>query len=728
PLRTGRSVGFSAFVRDITMRKRAEETLARERNLLRTLIDNLPAYIYLKDTEGRYVVNNRANVRAIRAESEAATLGKTVFDFFAEETARLYDADDRRVLATGQPLLEREVLTQDHEGNERWLLTTKLPLWDGHGAITGLLGISLDVTERKRAGQKLRTQLERLNLLDQITRAIGQRQDLKSIFQVVCQHLEAHLPIDFACVCLYDKNQNSLKVAGVGRKSQSLAQDLATPEGSLISVDRNGLSRCVAGQLLYEPETDRAEFPFSRRLATGGLHSFVAAPLLVESNVFGVLLAARLEPRSFNSADCEFLRQLSEHVALAAHHAQLHGVLRQAYDDLRQTQQVAMQQERLRAIGQMASGIAHDINNAISPATLYTESLLENEPNLSARAREYLTTIQRALDDVAGTVARMREFYRQREPQVTLTPVPLNTLVEQVVSLTRARWSDMPQQRGHVIQTQTDLAPDLPSILGIESEIREALTNLIFNAADAMPNGGTLTLRTRVSASQPGPGEPACSPYVQVEVTDTGSGMDEATRRRCLEPFFTTKGERGTGLGLAMVYGTMQRHGGEVEIESTPGQGTTVRLSFPLRPAELADPPKAEMSRTTSSPLRILVVDDDSVLLKSLSDTLEADGHAVVAAHNGRVGIDTFLAAQQGNDPFAIVITDLGMPYVDGVKVASAVKEASASTPVILLTGWGQRAAGEGDVPPHVDRVLSKPPKLHELREALAHCCPRASA
>ena len=181
-------------------------------------------------------------------------------------------------------------------------------------------------------------------------------------------------------------------------------------------------------------------------------------------------------------------------MALAAHQAQLYDALQQAYDDLRQTQQAVMQQERLRALGQMASGIAHDINNAISPVALYTESLLENEPNLSARARDYLETIQHAIEDVAATVARMREFYRQREPQLTLTPVQLNRLIQQVLDLSRARWSDMPQQRGLMIELETELAPDLPAIMGVESEIREALINLVFNAVDAMPDGGTLTL------------------------------------------------------------------------------------------------------------------------------------------------------------------------------------------------------------------------------------------
>jgi signal transduction histidine kinase/CheY-like chemotaxis protein len=439
----------------------------------------------------------------------------------------------------------------------------------------------------------------------------------------------------------------------------------------------------------------------------------VAAPLQIESKVFGVLIAARKQAEAFSSGDCEFLRQLSEHVALAAHQAQMYEALHQAYVDLRQTQQTVMQQERLRALGQMASGIAHDINNAISPVALYTEMLLEQEPDLSKRTREYLETTERAIGDVAHTVARMREFYRQHEPELVLSPVDLSVLAQQVIDLTRARWSDMPQQRGIVIELRPELGPALPSVAGIESEIREALINLVFNAVDSMPEGGMLTIR---SVARTAPGGTQC---VDVEVTDTGVGMSEETRRRCLEPFFTTKGERGTGLGLAMVYGVTRRHKADIEIESAPERGTTFRLRFPV-PAPESNPAPAQPRKAMPPRLRILSVDDDPLLIKSLSDALEADGHAVVTANGGQAGIDAFRAAEERHEGFEVVITDLGMPYVDGRKVASAIKGDSPATPVILLTGWGQRLVAEGDIPPHVDRVLNKSPKLRELRAALA--------
>ncbi|MGA0612668.1 ATP-binding protein [Caldimonas sp. KR1-144] len=573
--------------------------------------------------------------------------------------------------------------------------------------------LSAEVAERKQAQLRLQAQLARLNLLDQVTCAIGERQDLQSIYQVTIRSLEERLPADFCCICRYDAAEAQLTVTRVGVHSAALALEMAMTESALVPIDRNGLSRCVRGHLVYEEDIGQTRFPFPQRLASGGLRSLVIAPLQSESRVFGVMVVARREPHAFSSGDCEFLRQLSAHVALAARQAELHSSLQRAYDDLRQTQQAVMQQERLRALGQMASGIAHDINNAISPVVLYTESLLEHEPNLSPQARSYLENIARAVDDVAATVQRMREFYRQRTPQLALTGLSPNKLVREVAEMTRARWSDMPQQRGIVIRLSTDLADDVPEIAGVESEVREALINLVFNAVDAMPDGGELTLRTRRVTDAQG------APAARIDVADTGIGMDEQTRRRCLEPFFTTKGERGTGLGLAMVYGAAQRHGAQVDIDSEPGRGTTVMLRFPPPSEATTNAVAGAEAPARSQRLRILLVDDDPLLLKTLQDMLERDGHVVVAANDGQAGIDAFEASTRSGEAFSLVLTDLGMPYVDGRKVADAVKRASPSTPVVLLTGWGQGLLGDDETLPHVDEVLSKPPKLADLRRAL---------
>jgi len=194
--------------------------------------------------------------------------------------------------------------------------------------------------------------------------------------------------------------------------------------------------------------------------------------------------------------------------------------------------------------------------------------------------------------------------------------------------------------------------------------------------------------------------------------------MDEATRNRCLELFFTTKGVRGTGLGLAMVYGTVERHGGELQIESTLGEGTLIRLTFPAAAA----PPTGMVARQPAAqrPLRILVIDDDPIILKSLRDILEPYGHLIGLADGGQRGIDAFRAAYDRGEAFEVVITDLGMPHIDGRAVAAAVRSLEPKTRVILLTGWGHRMLAENDAPANVDRVMGKPPKLALLRAALA--------
>jgi signal transduction histidine kinase/ActR/RegA family two-component response regulator/HAMP domain-containing protein len=566
-----------------------------------------------------------------------------------------------------------------------------------------------DVAERKQ-----QEQLARLDLLQRTTHAIGERQDLDSIFNVILRSLEDNLPIDFGCVCIHDAAARRLTVASIGPKSAARAAQMHIRLNGELPVDQNGFSRCLRGVLVHEPDTAEVHFPVSQGFAAAGLRSLVAAPLVVESQVFGVLLVARARPGSFSSGDCEFVRQLSAHVALAAHQVQLYTQLHKAYDDLRESQQAILQQERLRALGQMASGIAHDINNAISPVALYTESLLDHEPNLSERGRSFLRIIQRAIDDVGQTVARMREFYRQRERQSDLVALDLNPLIEQVIELTRARWSDVPQERGIVIRVKTELAASLPKVLGMESDIRDALTNLVFNAVDAMPSGGTLTVRTRSVAAPSANGELA----VELDVADTGAGMDEETRKRCFEPFFTTKGERGTGMGLAMVYGMVQRHGAHVEIDSAVGRGTTVKLQFvvatPSATATILAPKRPQRA------LNLLVVDDDPLVGQSLRHVLSNEGHTVTAVDAGQAGIDAFSAAHARGAPFDVVMTDLGMPYVDGRAVAAAVKALSPRTPVLLLTGWGQRLSTEQNIPENVDQLLSKPPKLPDLLQALA--------
>jgi signal transduction histidine kinase/ActR/RegA family two-component response regulator len=394
--------------------------------------------------------------------------------------------------------------------------------------------------------------------------------------------------------------------------------------------------------------------------------------------------------------------------------------LQEAYEELRRTQQVVVQQERLRALGQMASGIAHDINNALSPIVAYSELLQTTQPDLSEKAREYLQIINQAGEDIAHIVTRMREFYRRHSDSEPLTKVDLNQIVKEVIVLTRPRWRDVAQRYGISINVEPELESGLPPLLSDASELREALTNLIFNAVDALPSGGTINLVTRSVNRPASPESKAAERQLQIEVRDDGVGMDEKTRLRCLEPFFSTKAQRGgTGLGLAMVYGMMQRHDGTIDIESLPGKGTSIRLTFPMRESPSQTAASVAPNGIPKRSLNILCIDDQPQMLQLLGDCLPSFGHRVTIASNGEKGLELFHAAKLKNKPYEIVITDLGLPDVDGHQVAKAIKAESPGTPIIMMTGWGKMMKENKEVPPDVDGLVDKPPNLQKLNDLL---------
>jgi signal transduction histidine kinase/ActR/RegA family two-component response regulator/HAMP domain-containing protein len=570
-----------------------------------------------------------------------------------------------------------------------------------------------EIADRKRAEAALHEQFTRTKLLNQITHAISERQDLESVLYVVLRQLEDHLDIDLGLVCLFERTAETLNIAALRLKNPLLAGKLDLHEGMVMSLEQTGLRVCKHGETVVTPDTHKSPALLSERFAAAGFRAAAAVPLLVDGRLFGTLVVSRLAA-GFTPSECEFLYMLSEHVALAAHQAQLHAELEKAYNELRKTQQTVMQQERLRALGQMASGIAHDINNALSPIVGFADLLARCETALSVNGKKYLQYIKTAGEDITHIVARLREFYRQRDSKEALQSLNINELSRQVIDMTRPRWRDIPQGRGVMIEMRSDFDANLASLVGIESEVREALTNLILNAVDAIPNGGTITVRTRVG-SRGGSDTPT---HVLLEVSDTGIGMDEETRKRCLEPFFSTKGKRGTGLGLAMVYGVMERHLGQIEIESEPGQGTVIKLIFPIRRIPGASP-LANGKEESTIPLNILCIDDEPLLRELLREILERDGHSVSLADGGQNGVDEFRAAAGRKQPFDVVLTDLGMPYFDGRQVVEVIKRESPHTPIIMLTGWGTFMKEDGDIPEQVSGILTKPPRSNELREML---------
>ncbi len=397
--------------------------------------------------------------------------------------------------------------------------------------------------------------------------------------------------------------------------------------------------------------------------------------------------------------------------------------LRETLSQLRDAQNHLVQQERLSALGSMTAGIAHDFNNVLSLILGYSEMLMRSlqRPDGARTASPLLSTIITAAQDAAKMFNRLREFYRPADAGQPLQLLDLNELVERSVALTRPRWHGQALGQGATIDLRCELGAELPELLADGAELREMLTNLIFNAVDALPQGGTITLRTSYEAEVVGgSNDGATAPTERallLEVADTGVGMSEETRRRCLEPFFTTKGTRGTGLGLAMVYGTIQRHGGSIDLHSAPGAGTRFVLRFPLRrPAPVAEAVPAEAGEQI--PRRILVVDDQAVLCEILVEYLASDGHEVETALDGYEALEKFRAATATGGGFDLVITDRAMPGMNGESLAMGVKALEPGTRVVMLTGYAAMGGGD-ECLPCIDMVVDKPVTRNALRQAV---------
>ncbi|HEY5724656.1 MAG TPA: ATP-binding protein, partial [Methylomirabilota bacterium] len=426
---------------------------------------------------------------------------------------------------------------------------------------------------------------------------------------------------------------------------------------------------------------------------------WLGVPLSARDRVLGIL-ALRSAERPFTEAEERLLLNTGHLAALALSSVRLYEDRTRAYGELSAAQDQLIRTEKLRALGEMASGVAHDFNNVLAAIVGRAQLLLKEVRD--SKHRRWLEVIERSGLDGAQTVRRLQEFTRIRRDQ-PVVPVSLNQVVEETLESTESRWREEPRSRGVVVEVRTALAPDLPPVGGDPAELREALINLILNALDAMPEGGTLTLTTAAAGER-----------VELFVEDTGTGMPEHIRQRVFDPFFTPTGPRGTGLGLSMTYGILSRHGAQISVESEEGRGTRFRLSFPRTTLAEGAGPRAPVP-PAAAPLRCLVVDDESAVGEVLGDIIESAGHRAVVVSDGDAALERFRA-----EPFDVVFTDLAMPGLSGWEVAREVTALRPGLPVYLVTGFGVELSPEELAAHGVRTVLTKPLDMRETLALLA--------
>lgn len=357
------------------------------------------------------------------------------------------------------------------------------------------------------------------------------------------------------------------------------------------------------------------------------------------------------------------------------------------------------QRHRLESLGRMTMGIVHDVNNLLSTVIGYTELMKSEKADINRPGYfdEHIRMIEQAAVDGAGLVARIQQYIRQ-EKHTRFEPIDLNTLLNDCISLTRPYWFNEPRRQGIAIQTVVEEQP-IPPIMGSATELREVFVNLILNAVQAMPRGGSIRLRTSYDKAK----------GVVVQVSDTGTGMSERVMRRIFEPLFTTKGEHGTGMGLAVSYGIIQEHEGRITVDSKPGKGTTFELVFPAVATTVSDEPVATC-RSVEKKARILVVDDDAKVRSVLVKLLNLKGHVVDEVASGMEALDVLTAKT-----FDIVFTDHGMPEMNGRRLAAEIRTRFPELPIVLVTG--DTEIHEDD--PNIDHTIAKPFKLDTLQETI---------
>ena len=372
----------------------------------------------------------------------------------------------------------------------------------------------------------------------------------------------------------------------------------------------------------------------------------------------------------------------------------------------KQMEEQLVQSEKLRAMGEMASGIAHDFNNVLATIIGNIQLLIPRmaDPILHRR----LKNIETAAYDASQTVKRLQDFTQIRKDDRNLQQIDILKLINDVIGITKPRWKDQSQEKGIAVEMVLNLK-EVPPVAGHPSQITEALTNLVFNALDAMPKGGTLAIKTRHVHERPHT-DSDNEGFVEIAVSDTGCGMSSKLRKRIFDPFFSTKGVDRSGLGLSVSYGIIRRHGGDILVKSKEGEGTTMTVKLPVSLQIGESVEEKNMLKGSPKRARILVIEDDMLVRTVLQEMLSSVGHNVITASDGKTGIQQF---KEGG--FDIVFTDLGMPEMSGWEVARIIKETNPEIPVVMITGWGEEFDQKQLKDAGVDLIVAKPFNMRRI-------------
>jgi signal transduction histidine kinase/CheY-like chemotaxis protein len=460
---------------------------------------------------------------------------------------------------------------------------------------------------------------------------------------------------------------------------------------------------CLWTSITYFAGASAAGF-ISRLIGVVGFYAIIAtAPFIAiiyltyrtylkNIEVMAEAAKAEAEAEARAEASAAQAEQARRHVAELNHYIAEQERIREQYSQI----------EKMSALGELASGVAHDFNNTLAGILGRAQLLLNtSDPD---KIESGLKIIIKTAKDGAQTIKRIQDFARQRRDH-DFKPVSVDQLLLDVSEITRPRWKDHAEAANVHIGLELQIRSKA-LLMGDESELREVLVNMVFNAIDAMPTGGTLTLATKEVGD-----------LVEISVSDTGMGMTEEVRSRIFDPFFTTKGKTGMGLGLAVSYGIIRRHEGTVEVDSELNNGTIMRIKLPIARGAVKAPPTGELVMPSplslkSKQTKILVVDDEDYVRELLRDILEKEGYQVSLADGGREALSLFQTQQ-----FDAVFTDVGLPGMSGWELARAIRAQDRHLPLAVITGWGEAVGSHEQKAAQVEWVVAKPFTVDRITE-----------
>ena len=645
---------------------------------LHALFEAISLAIAIFDNEQRLVSAN-ARFRELTGMDDRQAFGRSIYDAFPNALADLTEQIDAAL--EGRPVVAYSVAFQ-HRSGTRVVEATFAPLADGGSGSKGIVFAGNDITEREE-------------LRESLARSVSQ---LETIFDVIPDAVRV---VDIEGRTIRSNTQAQQDHAPHTPSTLRELWQLDRPktlDGTSLFMHEHPTARALRGERVRGETLQVRRGPENQVIIEVNANPLydergrIRGAVTVERDVtFRVQLTKKLEEEARRTAE------LYERVSTEAE--RLERMVQDRTREVLSLQDARARERRLAAVGQLAAGVMHDVNNALNPIMAAAYLLEQNAGNPEA-VKDYAVRISKAAETGAATAARVGRFIRQEPLQgIREELVDLSTVCDEVVAMTRPLWAE--RARGGQIQLKRQVAQGV-QVRGIAGELREALLNLVQNALDAMQGGGTLGIRTAVEGNE-----------VELEVSDSGVGMSAEVRERAFEPFFTTKGQMGTGLGLAEVYGIVKRHRGQVEIESQPGTGTVVRIRLPRANVTVSGEGQKERAQPRAKK-RVLLVEDHQDSREFMTALLETEGHIVTSAANVQEALHK-LQSPEGA-AIEVLVTDIGLPDASGWDLIPQARELRPGLRVGVVTGWeGHNAPSEG-----ADFLLRKPIRTSEFLNQVA--------